>query len=180
MPQCESFPTGLVVAQRSAFRVRSGSPRVPDACPLWIGELFLLGVLVAGSAMIFSVAFSEPAVDTAESVVREARTQPVEGVAFSPDGKTLATCGWDNTVRVWDISRLSEGPPSQPVVLPHGSVRYALAFSADGALLAAAGEKSVTIWTCKSGHYTPLLEEVCETSRCVAFSADGRTLGDRD
>ncbi len=171
----QSFPTGLFfthagpdVHEWVAARARSLSSLV--------GQLFMLAMLVAGSAMICSDALSEPSVDTAQSVSSQATMQPVEGVAFSPDGKTLASCGWDNTVRLWDVSRLGEGPPSQPVVLPHSSARYAVAFSADGTLLAAAGEKSLTIWTCASGQYTPLLAEECETSRCLAFSADGRTL----
>ena len=176
MPQCKPCPLGWLsrtTRDSSAGWLAASARRVS----LWVGELSLLAILVAGSAMIFSDALSDPVLDTLESVAPIARSQAVvEGLAFSPDGRMLATCGWDNSVRVWDISRLNEGRPSHQVVLPHGSVRYAVAFSADGALLAAAGEKSVTIWTCKSGRYTPLLEAGCETSRCVAFSADGRTL----
>src|SRR6476620_7270393 len=30
--------------------------------------------------------------------------QGVEGVAFSPDSKTLVSCGWDNSIRFWDVA----------------------------------------------------------------------------
>ncbi|MFE0150122.1 WD40 repeat domain-containing protein [Nonomuraea sp. NPDC059007] len=36
----------------------------------------------------------------------------VNGLAFSPDGRTLVTAGFDGTARVWDITRpRSPGPP---------------------------------------------------------------------
>jgi WD40 repeat protein len=176
MPQCNRSPLGLsseTLAVVSAEWVAARARRLS----LWVRELFLLGIMVAGSAMIFSGGLSEPPpVDAIRSVALRPQKQPVEGVAFSPDGKSLASCGRDNTVRIWDVSRLAVGPLSEPVVLPHCSMRYAVAFSADGTLLAAAGDKSLTIWSCASGRYTPLLEEVSETSHCLAFSADGRTL----
>jgi WD40 repeat protein len=59
----------------------------------------------------------------------------VTALAFSPDGKTLASASWDHTVRLWGVAAAQE-----VAALEHRGRVYALAFSPDGSVLASGGE----------------------------------------
>ena len=75
----------------------------------------------------------------------------VHGVAFAPDGKSVATAGSDNTVRIWV---LPTGRPAQPAQLApratltgHTNTVQAVTFSPDGTRLASAGADGlVRLW----------------------------------
>lgn len=71
-------------------------------------------------------------------------------VAFSRDGKLLATGGTDNTIKIWDLAAKRE----VATLTGHAANIESLDFHPDGRLLASAGEDGSTfLWDTKTGEH---------------------------
>jgi WD40 repeat protein len=78
----------------------------------------------------------------------------VDSVAFSPDGKFLATASYDKTARIWEVQRGQEIHN-----LPHDGTVNSVAFSPDGKFLATASDdKTARIWPVSA---EDLIKEAC-------------------
>jgi len=97
----------------------------------------------------------------------------VYGVAFSPDGKRLASASADKTVIMWDVDRRK---PLAKLERHNGAV-FGVAFSQDGKLLASASaDNTVILWDMDSRKPLATLKGHKNVVYAVAFSPDGKRL----
>jgi WD40 repeat protein len=98
----------------------------------------------------------------------------VVSVAFSPDGKTLATGSWDKTIKLWDVAT---GKNTTTLTGNTGVVR-AVTYSPDGKMLASAGgnDQTIKLWDAVTGKNIATMSGHKEIVQSVAFSPDGKIL----
>lgn len=106
-------------------------------------------------------------------------TAVVWAVAFSPDGKLLASAGADGTIILWDTKTWEHKEPLRG----HKGDVYSLAFSPDGQTLASVGkDKTIKLWNTRTGQLAPvqLPDEHKDEVWRVVFSPDGKLLASAD
>jgi WD40 repeat protein len=100
-------------------------------------------------------------------------SQWVYCVAFSPDGKWLATGGWDRTIKLRDATNGEE----RLTIFAHEGFVLDLAFSPDSRCLASTSEdRSVRLWDVPTGRQIGVLHGHTDFVQAVAFAHDGTEL----
>ena len=92
---------------------------------------------------------------------------------LSPDGKRLATCGYDKQIEIWDaisgkLLRTLEG---------HTGAVYDVAFSPDSRfLVSASADDTCKVWRVEDGQRLDTLPQPLKAEYACTFSPDGQTI----
>ena len=99
---------------------------------------------------------------------------PVRAVKFAPDGRTLASCGDDGTIRIWE----AETGRERVVLNGDDEPLNCLEWAPDGRTMAAAGVgRTIHLWDVARRYERVALESVdARIITALSFSTDGRSL----
>ena len=129
--------------------------------------------------------FGQPPVPAAEEALHQAilssqvrltlkgHTAGVSSVAWSPDGKRLATGSYDKTAKVWDAATGQE----LLTLKGHTGYVFSVAWSPDGKRLATGSwDGTAKVWDAASGQELLTLKGHTDVVSSVAWSPDGKRL----
>ncbi|MEG4247707.1 MULTISPECIES: WD40 domain-containing protein [unclassified Microcoleus] len=103
----------------------------------------------------------------------EGHSDSVRSVAFSPDGKTLASASNDNSIKLWNLHT------QKPIATLTGHSRgvNSVAWSPDGLTLASASDdQTIKLWNLHTQKHIATLTGHSYSVISIAFSPDGKTL----
>src|SRR5207248_6049706 len=127
------------------------------------------GVVVSSradwSAQIFDTATGR------ELLTLRRHDEVITALAYSADGSQIASSSYDGTAKVWD-TRSGQTLLTLVSVVGPGAVN-GVAFSPDGARLAASADSGLTLWAASSGRHQRLHTDSTQQFNAAAFSPDG-------
>ena len=130
------------------------------------GKIILWDVKTGEIVGEIQVEYTDPVFDVRVS-------SPVRSVAFSPDGKTLASGDYNKNVTLWDVKT---GQPTQ-TLSRHSDIVISVTFSPDGKTLASgSADRTIILWDVKTGEPHDQLRGQSLLINSLSFSPDGGTL----
>ncbi len=141
-------------------------------------------ILLGMQAVNATVQFGQPPLPAAEDALQRAilslpknfklaHSGPVNGVAYSPDGKRVATASSDKTAKVWDAAN----GHLLLTLSGHSAAINGIAFSPDSKQIATASDDGTArLWDAGSGQELKTFQGNSGPMSCVSFSPDGKRL----
>jgi WD domain, G-beta repeat len=101
------------------------------------------------------------------------RSEGIGAVAFSPDGKTIASSSRDGTIRLWDAAKGT----LLKTIEDNGDSVNSVAFSSDGKWIAAGDSRNtIKLWSAADGSLLKILQGHTGWALSVAVASDGQRI----
>jgi WD40 repeat protein len=144
-------------------------------------DLLLLLMVIGGPGLWLITAPNRVEQATPHRPERPGHLARVNSLIFEPNGQTLASCGSDATVKLWDTDRpgsahqraIEAGPYA---ILPHASEVFTAAFRPDGRVLATLEVDRLSFWSCTPNGYSLDFQRAVSSQLCLEWAPDGRAL----
>ncbi len=159
------------VASKRSLLTLAGVAGKPTAMAFSSDDRILF--VAAGEAGVRGVAYQFSVADGALTRSFSGHSDALHALAISPTTSRLATGGYDQKIKLWD---LATGKEITTLKGHNGSIN-ALAFRPDGKVLASASaDRTVKLWDVASGARLDTFSQPTKEQFALAFSADGKEL----